>query len=59
MSYGDVRTIWVGFSRRKICRFGYILESVPMGFTEFIKNRLKTANYHRESHNLNRILLSS
>ena len=40
---------WV-FSRRKVCRYGYILGSVPMGLTEFIKNRLKTANYHRESH---------
>ena len=46
---------WV-FSRSKICRYGYILESVSLGLTEFIKNRLKTANYHRELHNLNQIL---
>ena len=46
----------VGFIRCKICTYGYILESVTMGLTEIIKNRLKTANYHRESHNLNQIL---
>ena len=38
---------------------GYVLESVPMGLTEIIKNRLETVNYHRESRNLNRFLLIS
>ena len=34
----------------------YILGYVPMGLTEFIKifSKLKTANYHRESHDLHR-----
>ena len=27
----------VGFSRSKICRYGYILKSVPMGLTEVNK----------------------
>ena len=49
---------WV-FSRRKICRYGYILGSVPKGLTQFIKNRLRTTNYHRESRDLDRFFLIS
>ena len=29
--HGDVRTIWVGFFSQKICKNGYIFESVHVG----------------------------